>query len=67
MLWIAQRSALRSINPKALNVAMARMPRVEEFCTQEPYFEGKEVFGSQKHKADIYPSDLNMNLTGLTK
>jgi hypothetical protein len=29
------------------------MPRVEEFCTQEPHFEGEEVFGSQKYKADI--------------
>jgi hypothetical protein len=29
------------------------MPRVEEFCTQGPYFESEEVFGSQKRKADI--------------
>jgi hypothetical protein len=32
---------------------MAKMPGAEEFCTQEPYFEGEEVFGSQKRKADI--------------
>jgi hypothetical protein len=32
---------------------MAKMPGVEEFCTQEPYFEVEEVFGSQKHKVDI--------------
>jgi hypothetical protein len=53
MLRVAQRSALRSGNPKALNVATAKMPGAEEFCTQEPHFEGEEVFGSQKRKADI--------------
>jgi hypothetical protein len=53
MLRIAQRSVLRSGNPKALNVAMAKMPGVEEFCTREPHFEGEEVFGSQKCKVDI--------------
>jgi hypothetical protein len=53
MLQVAQRSTLRSGNPKALNVAMAKMPRAEEFCTREPHFEGEEVFGSQKRKADI--------------
>jgi hypothetical protein len=36
-----------------LNVVMAKMPRVEEFCTREPHFEGEEVFGSQKRKADL--------------
>jgi hypothetical protein len=53
MLWVAQRLTLRSENPKALNVAMAKMLGAEEFCTQELYFEGDEVFGSQKCKADI--------------
>jgi hypothetical protein len=53
MLRIAQHSALRSGNPKALNVAKAKMPGTKEFCTREPHFEGEEVFGSQKHKADI--------------
>jgi hypothetical protein len=52
MLQVAQRSALRSRNPKALNVAMAKMLGVEEFCTREPHFEGEEVFKSQKCKAD---------------
>jgi hypothetical protein len=33
MLQVAQLSALRSGNPKALNVAMAKMPGIEEFCT----------------------------------
>jgi hypothetical protein len=32
---------------------MAKMPGAKEFCTREPYFEGEEVFGSQKRKADI--------------
>jgi hypothetical protein len=53
MLRVVQRSALRSRNPKAWNVATAKMPGAEEFCTQEPHFEGEEVFGSQKRKADI--------------
>jgi hypothetical protein len=53
MLRVAQRLALRLGNPKALNVVMAKMPRVEEFCTREPHFEGEEVFGSQKRKADL--------------
>jgi hypothetical protein len=53
MLQVAQCSAQRSGNPKALNVAMAKMHRTEEFCTWEPHFEGEKVFGSQKRKADI--------------
>ena len=40
-------------NPKVLNVAMAKMLGAEDFCTREPYFEGEEVFGSQKRKVDI--------------
>jgi hypothetical protein len=53
MLWVAQCSAQWSGNLKALNVAMAKMSGVEEFCTREPHFEGEEVFGSQKRKVDI--------------
>jgi hypothetical protein len=53
MLRVAQRSAQRSGNPKVLNVAIAKMPRAAELCTREPHFEGEEVFGSQKRKADI--------------
>jgi hypothetical protein len=53
MLRVAQRSVLWLGNPKALNIATAKMPRVEEFCTREPHFEGEEVFGSQKRKVDI--------------
>jgi hypothetical protein len=29
------------------------MPGAAEFCTREPHFEGEEVFGSQKRKADV--------------
>lgn len=53
MLRVAQRSAQRSGNPKALNIASAKMPGAEEFCTREPHFEGEEVFGSQKRKASV--------------
>jgi hypothetical protein len=58
MLRVAQRLAQRSRNPKALNVAMAKMLRAEEFCTREPHFEGDEVFGFQKCKANIHLSSL---------
>jgi hypothetical protein len=66
MLRVVQHSALQSGNPKALNVTMANMLGVEEFCTREPHFEGEEVFGSQSAKR-IYPLDLNTNLTCLTE
>ena len=33
MLQVVQRSALLSGNPKALNIALAKMPGAEEFCT----------------------------------
>jgi hypothetical protein len=53
MLCVAQRSAQRSGNPKVLNAAVAKMPRMTKFCTREIHFEGEEVFGSQKREADI--------------
>jgi hypothetical protein len=53
ILRVAQHSALRLGNPKALNVAMAKMHGAHEFCTRKPHFEVEEVFGSQKHKVDI--------------
>jgi hypothetical protein len=53
MLRVAQCLTLQSRNPKALNVATAKMPGVEEFYTWKPQFEDEEVFGSQKRKADI--------------
>jgi hypothetical protein len=36
-----------------LNAAIAKMLGEDEFYTQEPHFEGEEVFGSQKRKADV--------------
>jgi hypothetical protein len=53
MLRVAQRSAQRSRNPKVLNAGIAKMLGAAEFCTREPHFEGEEVFGSQKRKADV--------------
>jgi hypothetical protein len=53
MLYVAQRLAQRSRNPKVLNAASAKMPGAAKFCTWEPHFEGEEVFGSQKRKADV--------------
>jgi hypothetical protein len=32
---------------------MAKLPRVELFCTRVPHMAGEEVFGSQKRKADV--------------
>jgi hypothetical protein len=46
MLHVAQRSAMRFGNPKALNVAIAKMPKAAKFCTREPHFECEEIFGS---------------------
>jgi hypothetical protein len=52
-LCIVQCTAERTGDPKVLNVAMAKLPGVELFCTREPHLAGEEVFGSQKWKADI--------------
>jgi hypothetical protein len=52
-LRAAQRIAERTGNPKVLNVAMAKLPGAELFCTRAPYMAGEEVFGSQKRKADV--------------
>jgi hypothetical protein len=49
----AQRTAERTRDPKVLNVAMAKLPGAELFCTHAPHMAGEEVFGSQKQKADI--------------
>jgi hypothetical protein len=45
--------AERTGDPKVLNVAMAKLPGAELFCTHAPHMAGKEVFGSQKRKADV--------------
>ena len=55
LLRVAQRTTVRSGNPKALHAALSRMPGAEEFCSREPHFEGEEVFGSMKRKLDLPP------------
>jgi hypothetical protein len=52
-LRVAQRTAERTGDPKVLNVAMAKLPGAEFFCTRAPHMAGEEVFGSQKRKADV--------------
>jgi hypothetical protein len=52
-LRVAQRIAEQTGDPKVLNVAMAKLPGAELFCTRAPYMAGEEVFGSQKRKADV--------------
>jgi hypothetical protein len=52
-LRAAQRTAEQIGDPKVLNVAMARLPGAELFCTRELHLAGEEVFGSQKRKADV--------------
>jgi hypothetical protein len=52
-LRVAQRTAKQTGDPKVLNVAMAKLLGAELFCTRTPHMAGKEVFGSQKRKADV--------------
>jgi hypothetical protein len=52
-LRAAQRTTERTGDPKVLNVAVAKLPGVELFCTRAPYMAGEKVFGSQKRKADV--------------
>jgi hypothetical protein len=52
-LCAAQRTVERTGDPKVLNIAMAKLPGTELFCTREPHLAGKEVFGSQKRKSDV--------------
>jgi hypothetical protein len=39
--------------PQVLNIAMAKLPGAELFCTRAPHMAGEEVFGSHKRKADV--------------
>lgn len=55
LLRVAQRTAQRSGNPKALHATLAKMPGADHFCTREPHLEGEEVFGSLKRKLDLPP------------
>jgi hypothetical protein len=52
-LRAAQCTAERTKGPKVLNVAMAKLPGAELFCTRSPHMAGEEVFSSQKRKADV--------------
>jgi hypothetical protein len=52
-LRAAQCIAKQTEDPKVLNVAMAKLPGVELFCTRAPHMADEEVFGSQKRKADV--------------
>ena len=53
LLRVAQRSAERIRNPRALTEAISSIPEVEEFFNREPHLEGEEVFGSQRRKVDM--------------
>jgi hypothetical protein len=66
MLRVAQCFVQRSGNPKALNVAITKMHRVEEFCIQEPQYKVMKCLTLRSTKR-IYPLDLNTSHTGLTK
>jgi hypothetical protein len=52
-LRAAQRTTERTGDLKVLNVAMAKLPGAELFYTRAPHMAGKEVFSSQKRKADV--------------
>jgi len=52
ILRVAQCSAKRNGNPKALTEALSKIRSVDKFMRQEPHLEGQEVFGSQKKKAN---------------
>jgi hypothetical protein len=52
-LRAAQCTTKQTGDPKVLNIAMAKLPRAELFCTRAPHMPGEEVFGSQKRKADV--------------
>jgi hypothetical protein len=62
-LRVVQRTADRTGDSKVLNVAMAKLPGAELFCTRAPHMAGEEVFGSQKRKP-MFPSVLKVSHTG---
>lgn len=51
-LRVAQRLATRRRDPAHLQRAVEKLAVAEEICTRSPHYEGAEVFGSQKRKAD---------------
>jgi hypothetical protein len=65
-LRAAQRTAEQTGDPKVLNVAMAKLPGAELFCTHEPHMASEEVFGSQSGKP-IFLLVLKASHTGRTR
>lgn len=53
LLCAAQRSAKQTRDLKVLNIAMAKLHEADLFCTHEPHLASDEVFGFQKHKANV--------------
>ena len=52
-LRTVQRRAQRTGDPTPLNDAILKMPGAQDFCTRDAHFEGAEIFGSRKRKADV--------------
>ena len=52
-LCVAQRTVEQTGDPKVLNIALAKSPGAEIFCTCAPHMASEEVFGFQKQKADV--------------
>jgi hypothetical protein len=53
LLGAIQRSIQQSKDPKVLNAALANLPRPDIFYTHEPHLVGEEIFGFQKHEANV--------------
>ena len=49
----AQRSGVRTGNPKVLHEAILNMPRADEWCTTNPHLEGEEVCVSLNQKPNV--------------
>ena len=52
-LRTTQRIAEQIGDPRVLNIAMAKLPGVELFCTCAPHMVGEEVFSSRKWKVNV--------------
>ena len=53
LLSVAKHSTEQTRDPKVLNAAIAKLLGTDQFCTCDPHLIGKEVFASQKYKADV--------------
>jgi hypothetical protein len=51
------KAARHSGDPKKIEEALNQLPGVEVTTTRIPHLEGKEIFGSTKHKLDLLPGD----------